>query len=298
MRIETIADLQKEYFGQIDHLDFDLIVAHIIKKPREFVMSHPEFGLSTNQKLQTTNYLARRMKNEPLAYILGHKEFYALNFKVTPDTLIPRPETELIVELAIQEAITKKPPSTCRDQKINIIDIGTGSGNIIISLAKNLVIDSKFEIQNSKFFATDISSAALTVAKSNARLHNVNKKIKFLQGDLLEPFIQDTKYKIQNTILIANLPYLSQKIYSATLPNVKKFEPKSALYSPKEGLSHYEKLFKQIVKFNPTNCTIYLEISPEQKTKLPKIIKTFLPKSKIEFKKDLASRWRVCKIII
>jgi release factor glutamine methyltransferase len=190
------------------------------------------------------------------------------------------------VELAIQETITKK-------QKTNIIDVGTGSGNIIISLAKNSTLDSKF-------FGIDISTAALKIAKQNAKTNGVSEKIKFFHGSILEPIIENCKLKIENSrmIILANLPYLSQEIYAATLPNVKKFEPKSALYSPKEGLSHYEKLFKQIVKLNPANCTIFLEISPEQKTKLPRLIKKYLPKSKVEFKKDLANKWRVCRIEI
>ena len=286
MNIVTIADLQNKYFGKIDHLDFDLLVAHVIKKSREFVMSHPEHKLSPLKIVNCKLKITRRMRDEPLAYILGHKEFYGLDFKVSPDTLIPRPETELLVELAIQETKNKK-------QKTSIIDVGTGSGNIIISIAKNV----SHEI---KFYATDISSAAIAIAKANAKIHNVNQKIKFLHGNLLEPVFENCKLKIENSqmIILANLPYLSKEIYNATLPNVKKYEPKSALYSPKEGLDHYEKLLQQISRLNPTICTIFLEISPEQKNKITKIIKSILPQSKIEFRKDLANRWRLCKIEI
>jgi release factor glutamine methyltransferase len=275
----TIAELQKKYFQKIDHLDLDLIMAHIIKKPREFVMAHPEHRFTGAQIAKIETFIQRRVMHEPLAYILGHKEFFGLNFKVTPDTLIPRPETELLVELAMQETLNQK-------QKTNILDIGTGSGNIIISLAKNLVIDLFF-------FGIDISAEALKTAKQNARINEVSEKIKFIHGSLL-----DKIKNINNSVIIANLPYLSQEVYAATLPNVKNFEPKSALYSPKEGLSHYGKLLKQIAKFDSKNCTIFLEISPEQKTKLPKIIKTFLPQAKIEFKKDLSKKWRVCRIEI
>lgn len=271
----TIADIQKEYFVKIDRLDLDLIVGDVLKKPREFVMTHPEHTLTTNQKLKTKNLLARRMKHEPIAYILGYKEFYGLDFKVTPDTLIPRPETELLVELAIQETNIKK-------QTSNIIDVGTGSGNIIISLAKNIT-------GKNNFFAVDISKKALAIAKQNAIKNQV--KIKFIHGSLLDKITN-----IDNSIIIANLPYLSKEIYSATLPNVKKYEPRSALYSPREGLDHYDRLLKLIAQLDPTNCTIFLEISPEQKTKLPKIIKAHLPQVKIEFFKDLAKKWRLCKI--
>ena len=297
MKKITITDIKKEYFGKIDALDLDLILVHILKKPREFVLAHPEFALTKNQKLKTTNFLASRMRDEPLAYILGYKEFFGHPFLVSPATLIPRPETELMVEEALDKVRSHQ------SSVINVIDVGTGSGNIIISILKNLVIDSKFKIQNSKFFAIDISKEALKIAKKNAKINGVTEKIRFLQGSLLEPFIK-TGYKPKTThqklIILANLPYLSREVYNATLPNVKKYEPKSALYSPKEGLEHYEKLLQQVSNLKTKNyqlpTTLLLEISPEQKTKLPKIIKKYLPKAKIEFKKDLSGKWRVCKI--
>lgn len=279
----TISDIQKEYFGKLDHLDLEILIAHILKKSREFVLAHPETRLTKNQELKTKNLLARRMKHEPIAYILGHKEFFGLDFKVTPDTLIPRPETELLVEEVLRELETK-------NQKLKtILDIGTGSGNIIISIAKNQKIKTK------NYYAVDISKKALTVSRQNAKRHKVD--IKFLHGSLLDK-IKDA----DNSIIIANLPYLSEEIYADTLPNVKKYEPKSALYSPKEGLDHYEKLLKQISELKTKNqkleTSILLEISPEQKTKLPKIIKAHLPQAKTAFLKDLARKWRVCKITI
>jgi len=235
----------------------------------------------------------------PLAYILGYKEFYGLSFKVTPNTLIPRPETELLVELAIQG-------TNIKEQTSNIIDVGTGSGNIIISIAKNHP-----EYSGLNYFAVDISNKALQIAKQNAKAHNVSKKIKFIHGNLLEPIIGNWKLpacpvgrEIENSkmIILANLPYLSKEIYSATLPNVKKYEPKSALYSANAGLDHYERLLKQILALSVTSyelrVTILLEISPEQKTKLTKLIKKYLPQAQIDFQKDLAKKWRVCKIEI
>jgi len=276
MWMESIIDLQKEYHSKIDHLDLDLIMAHVLRKPREFVLAHLEYKPSRAQLTKMRSFIARRGKQEPLAYILGHKEFYGLNFKVSTDTLIPRPETELLIEEVLQ----------LNPQGKNIIDVGTGSGNIIITLAQNIPAKNIF-------FGIDISKEALKIAKQNSKINQVLNKIKFLHGNLL-----DKIKKIDNSIIIANLPYLSQEIYDATLPNVKKFEPKSALYSPKEGLGHYDRLMEQIAKLNPKTCTIFLEISPEQKTKLPKLIKKHLPRARIGFHKDLADKWRVCKIEI
>jgi release factor glutamine methyltransferase len=272
----TIADLQKEYFGKIDQLDLDLIISAVLKKPREFVLAHPEYKIPSLKIKNLKFKILRRMRSEPLAYILGFREFYGLNFKVTTATLIPRPETELLID-----EILKLNP-----QNNNIIDVGTGSGNIIISLAKNIS-------NKNSFFGIDISKEALKIAKQNSRNNRVSEKIKFSQGSLL-----DKIKNINNSIIIANLPYLSQEIYSATLPTVKKYEPKSALYSPQKGLWHYTELLKQITKLNPIDCIIFLEISPEQKIILPKLIKKYLPQAQIEFKKDLTSRWRICKIRI
>lgn len=293
--------------GVIDSIDLDLIISHVIKKEREFVLAHPEYKLSVKQELRIENYVQRRLKNEPLAYIIGEKEFYGLNFKVTPHTLIPRPETELMVELALEEILNAQ----C--SMLNAIDIGTGSGNIIISLARNIKHESlnmnsvNRELRTVNYFGIDISKEALKIAKQNAKLNQVNK-IKFIHGNLLDPFLNNTKttnYKLQTTplLILANLPYLSNEIYNACTDNVKKYEPKTALYSPDHGLAHYEKLFSQIKKILQTTSyqipdTILIEISPEQKKLLPPIIKKYFPKAKIEFKKDLAQKWRVCKIEI
>jgi release factor glutamine methyltransferase len=290
----TIKDIFAEYHKKIDFLDLELLIAHELKKPREFVLAHPEYKLPKFIIYNLKFKISRRMRGEPLAYILGRKGFFGLDFKVNRHTLIPRPETELLVELATQEARIKK-------QEINIIDLGTGSGNIIISLAYNINCEV---YNNAEFFAVDISSEALEVAKQNAKLHKVDKKIKFLKGDLLEPIIkirnclsQAGKPKTKSLIILANLPYLSEKIYVSAMKDVKKYEPKSALYSPSEGLAHYEKLLQQIKKHcSGSQVLCFMEISPEQKTRLKKIIKLYFLGAEVDFFRDLAGKWRVCKI--
>lgn len=334
----TIREIKYFYQNKLDSIDLDLVISYVIKKEREFVMAHPEYVVTSNQQSVISKMIARRLKNEPLAYILGEKEFYGLNFKVTPQTLIPRPETELIVEMAmefmkapsarvipevsISERAQRFHGNTTFWDDTTVIDIGTGSGNIIISLAKTLD-NFKFEILNLKFFGTDISKEALKIAKQNAQLHNVNKKIKFLHGDLLNPFLKkilvtDYELPVTRLLILANLPYLSRDIYNSCADNVKKYEPKTALYSSNHGLAHYDKLLKQI-KLLVTNykpcpeaklfgmlcpdaklfgVTALLEISPEQKKLLSPLVKKYFPEAKIEFKKDLAQKWRVCKVEI
>jgi len=277
----------------IDSIDLDLLISHIIKKDRAFILAYPDHPLSKIQYEKITALINRRLKKEPLAYILGEKEFYSLNFKVNKHTLIPRPETELMVEMALQN-ITSNQSSV-----ISIVDVGTGSGNIIISIANQLKI-TDYELLVTSYFGIDISKEALKIAKQNAKLHKVDKNIKFLQGIFLSPFLKSKILNHKSSLLIlGNLPYLSKEIYNSCPPNVKKYEPKTALYSANYGLAHYAKLFSQI-KLLVTNyelpVTILIEISPEQKKLIIPLVRKYFSQAKIEFKKDLAKKWRVAKI--
>jgi release factor glutamine methyltransferase len=283
--VDTIQTILVKHRKKIANLDLELLIAHEIKKTREFILAHPEFKLSKIQLAQLESKIYRRINTEPLAHIVGHKEFYGLDFKVNQHTLIPRPETELLIE-----EVLKTIPEI-NFAKLNLIDIGTGSGNIIISLAKNLN-DAKIN-----YFGTDISGDALKIAKYNAKKHE-QEKIKFIKSNLLESILKNKKYfSVENKIiLVANLPYLSKKIYSVATSNVKNFEPKSALYSSELGLNHYRKLFEQIKKqANKSNIhSVFLEFSPEQKKTLNILVKKMLPLAKIRFQKDLAGKWRLC----
>lgn len=304
--MHTISDINKEYSGKVDPLDLELIVAHALGKPREFVLAHPEIEITGHQSSVISKHIGRRIKDEPVAYIVGHKEFYGLDFEVNGHTLIPRPETEMLVDLALDELRisnqeSKNNNTTIRQYDNIVVDVGTGSGNIIISIAKAI---EKVKVQSSKFktIATDISKDALEVAKKNARRHGVENEIQFLHGNFLDPLLnsnQLTELKAKKLILLANLPYLSTEIYSTAKPDVKNYEPKSALLSDDSGLSHYEKLFKQI-KLLVTDyrllITAIIEFSPEQKDKLEEMIKDCFPEAKTEFKKDLSGKWRMAVI--
>lgn len=291
--MSTIIELIKKHSSTLDVHELEIIIAHGIKKSREFVMAHPEHELTSHQSSLIGKLVARRKKSEPIAYIIGHKEFYGLDFIVNKHTLIPRPETEQIVEEAMREACNTEQ----RAKNIFIIDVGTGSGNIITSVAKVL---EKFQNPNFKFIGIDISKEALKVAKKNARVNTIDRKIKFIHGSLLTPLLKSKKLMPEKLIITANLPYLSKDIYQSAPTDVKNYEPKSALYSAEEGLQHYRKLLQQIKQL-PTSCSLchvscFLEISPEQKKLLPELIKKIVPKAKIEFQKDLAGKWRICKI--
>lgn len=298
----TIKELQKKYHDQIDPLDLEILLSCVTKKPREFVLSHPEHQLSFFEKIKTEQLIKRRVKKEPIAYLTGHKEFFGLDFLVNKHTLIPRPETELIVQNIIESE--KRNSHT---QKF-FIDVGTGSGNIIISLAHHLASGSQ-----DLFVGTDISKGALRIAQKNAKIHNLNKKIIFMRGDLLKSIVQNPILsapeiikQYSKIIITANLPYLSKEIFENASLDVKKYEPKTALYSPQKGLWHYEQLLEQLRSFSQnsalsanwqTQISLYLEISPEQKESLEKTVSKILPKAKIQFQKDLAGKYRICKIV-
>ncbi len=290
-QILDIATVQlKKCNLQTPQFDAEVLLAHTLKKSREFVLTHPEEKLT---KLQIKNYkskITRRSLDEPIAYIVGHKEFYGLDFIVNKHTLIPRPETELMVDEAL--AII--------NLKSILIDVGTGSGCIIVSIAKKLRAERDLRVS---FIATDISKKALTIAKKNAKIHNVDEDITFLQGNLLDPIIKNYKLKIKNSslLVIANLPYLSKSIYKASSPSVKKHEPKTALLAGKDGLALYRKLFKQLKTLSVSCClpiTVLCEISPEQKNIFEKEFKTVFPFSVITFLKDLSNKWRLAKCVL
>jgi release factor glutamine methyltransferase len=281
-KYSNLFPLDKGGKGDLNYLDIELIISNVIKKPRAFLLAHPEHKLRENYELRIKNYAARRMSNEPLAYILGQKEFYGFNFKVNKNVLVPRPETEMIIDHATHsiERITK-------NKKTIFIDVGTGSGCIIITLAKKL-LNNELRIMNYEFIGIDISESALKIARQNAKFHKVDKKIKFLKGNLLEPLLKNKKLKIVNCKLIiaANLPYLTPAQIKNS-PSIQ-YEPKIALNAGRDGLKHYRELFSQIKKIKKicVTCYVLCEIDPAQTLKIKKIIKNNFPDAKVEIKKD------------
>ncbi|MEK7653389.1 MAG: HemK/PrmC family methyltransferase, partial [Patescibacteria group bacterium] len=172
-------------------LDAEVLLSCAVKKPKEFLFTHPEYQLNKKQEQKFNRFISCRAKGEPVAYLIGHKEFFGLDFVVNKNVLIPRPETELLVEEVInfvKKTISHKPYA--------IYDVGTGSGNIAIALAKNL--------PRAKIIATEKSAKALIMAKKNTRLNKV--KIDFYRGDLLTP-VKNKKIDV----VVANLPYLPSK---------------------------------------------------------------------------------------
>jgi len=267
------------------HLDAEVLLCFVIKKEKEFLYTHPEYQLTKKQTTEYTKLLKRRSKNEPIAYLVGHKEFYGLDFIVNKNVLIPRPDTEIMIE-----EVLKKINSL--NTKFNLIDIGTGSGCIPITIA-HLSKDNK----NIKIFASDISTSAIKIANQNAKNNKV--KINFLKGNLLTSVLKNEILDTQIPLIItANLPYLTAK-------QIKKEqsiqqEPYLALYGGTNGLVLYKKLLDQIKKLSLKQAIpfIFLEIDPSQTIKIQKLIKKILPLGSVEIKKDFGNKNRLVIITL
>ncbi len=274
----------------------ELILSAAIRKPREFIYTHPEYALSRFEERDFANFIKRRAKRLPLAYISGFKEFYGLAFFVNKNVLIPRPETEGLIDLALEEI---KRIQEAGIKNIDIIDIGTGSGAIILSLAK-AILESRI-MNDVAFFAVDKSKKSLIIAQENAKRLGINEQIQFLRGNLIQPYLKSTqrkRYKIQDArykIFLANLPYLTSKEIKNLQPEVR-YEPRQALDGGKDGLDVYRDLFKQLEKIKNQPFTAICEIAPKQQKTLLKIIKTALPQSATKFIKDLSGRTRFAAI--
>jgi release factor glutamine methyltransferase len=225
-------------------LDAEVLLAFYLGCDRLEFLKNPEMILNETQLIEFRVLIARRLRWEPVAYITGRKEFWTFSLEINKDVLIPRPDTEIIVEEALD--ICRKIYSA----ETKILDIGTGSGAIALALAK--------DISNAKMTATDISTAALVLAKKNARSLSLDNKINFLQGDLFEP-IEDCF-----DIIVCNPPYIAENEYKTLPPGVKDYEPEIALLAGKKGTEFYEKLIYQAADYLQKNGWLLLEIGAKQ----------------------------------
>ncbi len=256
----------------------ELIISSILGLDRNNLITKDQQKITYFQFHKIKAWTKKRTKHCPLAYLIGNKEFYNLNFKVNKHTLVPRPESELFIDYLKSKDFNNS----------LIIDLGTGSGCLIISLIKNLNLHN---FSNYQFLATDISKQALTVAKKNTVLHQV-KNLIFKQGNLLKPVLDggymDSK---KNVFILANLPYVSKKQYQDSL-SIQK-EPKSALLSDNNGLAHYLSLIEQIKTIKNKQLTVLLEIDPTQTNKLQQVLQNNFSDIKIQVIKDLSNKDRL-----
>lgn len=257
-----------------------VLLSYIVDNSKAWLLAHPEYLLSPEEQWFYNQLSLKVKKGIPLPYIIGHWEFYGLDFLVTPDVLIPRPETELLVEYA-KNWLHDHP------DRRHALDLGTGSGCIAISLA------TLFE--DLKITASDISPAALAVARKNAKKHQVNFRIEFTLADLLN-LINHTSstYSTPFDIIIANLPYIP----STVLKDLAVFqrEPSLALDGGSDGLDLISRLLQTTGPILAQNGCILLEIDAEQGSNGINLAKKYFPEADIKIHPDLTGRDRLLVI--
>ncbi len=254
-------------------LDAQTLLAHVLQRPRAWLLAHPEAHLTAAQTAILEQALARLKDGQPLPYVLGEWEFFGLTFEVTPAVLIPRPETELLVERAL--AWWHDHPERCR-----AADVGTGSGCLGISLAVHA--------PTLRVFATDLSFAALTVTRRNAARHGVTDRIRTVCCDLLTPF------PCTFDLILANLPYLP----SQTLRQLAVYrrEPTLALDGGPDGLDVIRRLLEQAACRLAPGGLLLLEIEASQGETVASLAANAFAEAEIRVHPDLAGRDRLLEI--
>ena len=256
-------------------LDAEVLLSFCLSCNRLEFYKNPVMTVSETKLAIFRKLLARRLQWEPVAYITGRKEFWTFTLEVDSSVLIPRPDTEIIVEetLDIYRNFNSLP--------VRILDIGTGSGAIALALA--------YEIADAKVVATDISQAALNLAKKNAASLGLHEKIDFRPGNLFEPV--DGLFDI----IVSNPPYIAATEYEELPLGVKFFEPRDALLAGVSGLEFYEKLISQATAYLKKNGWLLLEIGAKQEAGVRRILEATGNYDSIEMRRDYAGLPRVIK---
>ena len=235
----------------------ELLLLHVLGRDRAWLYAHPEElvpGLDAHRFL---SLILRRARGEPTQYITGKQEFWGLEFEITPDVLIPRPETEHVIEvsldrLAVREILAGRKP-TLGGEGLHIVDVGTGSGCIAVALAK--------ELPGARILATDISPAALAVARRNASRHAFSNGIRFVECDLLhDATISDAATSGSFDLVVSNPPYVGRKEKESLMREVRDHEPELALYGGEEGYELYAGLIAQAARALKPGGLLVLEL--------------------------------------
>ena len=226
--------------------DAETLLLHTLGIPRTTLLAYPSRILSPGERAAYEAAITRRYDSEPIQYITGEQEFYGLALKVTPDVLIPRPETELLVEAVLSR------PGWGAGRAVGIADVGTGSGAIAIALAVHLPL--------ARLTAVDVSPEALAVARGNAERHHVAERIQFLRSDLLAGVNPATVFDA----VVANPPYVPESDRALLHPEVRDHEPALALFAGESGLAVYRRLIPQAERMLKPGGLLALEIGHGQ----------------------------------
>ena len=261
-------------------LDAQVLLAHVASATRATLLAYPERALTPGQAEEYARLVARRATLEPVAYLTGRREFMGLLFRVDRRALIPRPETELLVEAALRE-VRQRLADPTRPAPL-AADIGTGSGAIAVALAA-------LEPRLPRVYAVDISPDALALAAENAAANGVTARVIPLEGDLLAPLPEPVD------IILANLPYIAPHD-PAVAPSVHGYEPHLALYSPEGGLAHIRRLLEQApAKLRPGGA-LFLEFGYDQRAAVEEMARQAVPSAALRVVADYAGWDRYIEI--
>jgi release factor glutamine methyltransferase len=232
-------------------LDAELLLAEVMQERREQLHAYPERKLPQEVYSQFWEWVKRRAAREPVAYILGRKEFWSLEFEVSPAVLIPRPETELMVESVLEWQNSRSDPDSLR-----ILDLGTGPGTLAVTLAH--------EIPQARVTAVDCSPMALQTALKNAQTHGVVNRVDFVEGDILGDwnFLKTGQWDV----VLANPPYISTQDFPGLIPDVSHYEPRLALDGGSDGLDFYRRIVPEASTRLGEGGVLVLEVGDTQAT--------------------------------
>jgi len=280
---QTVANTLKQITSQLNSetpgLDAQVLLADILEQSRTWIAAHPEAHLTQPQLATVEKTVTRLKAGEPLPYVLGHWEFFGLELEINSNVLIPRPETELLVERAIKWL--KAAPD-----RRTIADVGTGSGCIAVSIANS--------IPDVKVIATDISYPALEIARRNARRHGVAERIEFIQCDLLPPHPDPLPTSLHFDLICANPPYIpTQTLHRLS---VYQSEPTLALNGGADGLDIVHRLLDIAPEWLAPNGMILLEIESSQGMSAVSLAYDAFTDADIHLHKDLAKQNRLLEI--
>ncbi len=274
--IRNVLDKAKKFLAPVSDsasLEAQLLLAHVLGVERAYLFAHPEQPIRPEARHQFAALVERVASGEPLAYLLGRRAFFDRDIVVTPAVLIPRPETEMLVEAALAFTPTGR--------EVTIVDVGTGSGALAVIVTAHRPL--------ARVYAVDISPQALAVARENAEANRVN--IEFLQGDLLQPLI-DREIKVD--LLMANLPYIA----TPDLPElaVTRFEPTLALDGGMDGLDLVRRLLEQAPSVCNPGALILLEIGSEQGAAALELARVAFPGAEAKVLPDYAGHDRMVRL--
>ncbi|RLB20672.1 MAG: peptide chain release factor N(5)-glutamine methyltransferase [Deltaproteobacteria bacterium] len=260
-------------------LTAEILLAHVLGVNRVSLYLDFDKPLIENEVSRYRELIRRRMQREPVQYITGKQEFWSLEFHVDPRVLIPRPETELLVEHTISIA---KEHGTHEKSLLRILDLCTGCGAIAIALAK--------ELPKARLWLTDISHGALDVALENATKHNVEQRITFLQGDLWEPLSGQSH---EFDVIVSNPPYVTSDEYEALPPEIRNHEPKIALDAGPDGMRFLERIIKGAPSYLCPGGWLLVEMDPRQIDKAVDLVQQTGMYQRWRKEKDYSNSYRV-----